>query len=400
MSSIIQIPFTPTAKKTWLALQAGYPEIVNEGSARSGKTYGEIQIGVIKAKEEKKKVSIVSHSLPHIKRGAFRDFVDIMERMHLWSDAHFSYTDYVYEFPRGGYIELFGLEDETRARGPKRDILIVNEGNLIKKGVYDQLSIRTEESAMIDLNPADLECWCYDIADDPRNKKVHSTYLDNKCFINGQWISNLTDRQIARIEKYRDADPYMWNVFGLGLRGHATDIIYTHWKLCDDLPLKGEVFMGQDFGYNVPSALVLVELYEGAVYVKELLYETRLTTSDLIEKYKEIGVSKTIEIFCDNAEPKTIEEINRAGYNAFPADKDVTEGIRKVKGMPLYITENSSNIVSEIKGYKWKTDINGKIVKDKDKDEPVKLNDHAMDAIRYAVFTKLSTPSYAYGGIT
>jgi phage terminase large subunit len=191
----------------------------------------------------------------------------------------------------------------------------------------------------------------------------------------------------------------MWNVFGLGLRGHATDIIYTHWKLCDKMPMRGEVFFGQDFGYNVPSALVLCELYEGAVYIQEWLYETRLTTSDLIERYKDIGVSKTIEIYCDNAEPKTIEELRRAGYNAYEANKDVTEGIRKVKSLPLFITENSSNIVSEIKGYKWKTDVNGKPVKDKDRDEPVKFNDHAMDALRYAVFTKLHTPTYSWGAM-
>lgn len=400
MSSPIKVNFTPTAKKTFQAIQAGYPVVVNEGSARSGKTYGEIQIGIHKARDENKRVSVVSHSLPHIKRGAYRDFREIMEYMQLWSDNNFSYTDFIYEFPKGGYVELFGLEDESRARGPGRDLLIVNEGNLIKRRVYDQLAMRTTEQIMIDLNPADFECWCYEVADDPLNKKIHSTYLDNKIFVNGVWQSNLSKIQIARIEAYKDADPYMWNVYGLGLRGHATDIIYTHWKLYDnELPMKGEVFMGCDFGYNVPSALVLCEMYEGAIYVKELLYETKLTTGDLIERYKDVGVSKTIEIFCDNAEPKTIEELQRAGYNAKPADKDVTEGIRKVKSMPLYICENSSNIVKEIKGYKWKTDVNGKVVRDKDKDEPVKFNDHAMDAIRYAVFTKLSTPSYSWGAM-
>lgn len=393
------IPFTPTARKTWEAIQQGYPVIVNEGSARSGKTYGEVQIGVMLARDYKKSVSIVSHSLPHIKRGAYRDFRDIMDRMKIWDENRFSYTDFVYEFKGGGYVELFGLEDESRARGPKRDYLIENEGNLIKKMVHEQLAMRTGEQIMIDLNPADLECWCYDVADNPENKKIHSTYLDNKVWINGQWVNNLSDVQIRRIEAYRDADPYMWNVYGLGLRGHATDIIYTHWKLCDDLPLKGEIFMGQDFGYNVPSALVLIELYEGAIYVKELLYESRLTTGDLIDRYRQEGVSKTIEIFCDNAEPKTIEELQRAGYNAKPADKDVTEGIRKVKSMPLYICENSSNIVKEIKGYKWRTDSNGKVIRDKDRDEPVKLNDHALDALRYGVFTKLSVPSYSWTAI-
>lgn len=393
------IPFTPTARKTWEAIQQGYPVIVNEGSARSGKTYGEVQIGVMLARDHKKSVSIVSHSLPHIKRGAYRDFRDIMDRMKIWDENRFSYTDFVYEFKGGGYVELFGLEDESRARGPKRDYLIENEGNLIKKMVHEQLAMRTGEQIMIDLNPADLECWCYDVADSPENKKIHSTYLDNKVWINGQWVNNLSAVQIRRIEAYKDADPYMWNVYGLGLRGHATDIIYTHWKLCDDLPLKGEIFMGQDFGYNVPSALVLIELYEGAIYVKELLYESRLTTGDLIDRYRQEGVSKTIEIFCDNAEPKTIEELQRAGYNAKPADKDVTEGIRKVKSMPLYICENSSNIVKEIKGYKWRTDSNGKVIRDKDRDEPVKLNDHALDALRYGVFTKLSVPSYSWTAI-
>lgn len=393
------IPFTPTARKTWEAIQQGYPVIVNEGSARSGKTYGEVQIGIILARDYKKSVSIVSHSLPHIKRGAYRDFRDIMDRMKLWDENRFSYTDFVYEFKGGGYVELFGLEDESRARGPKRDYLIENEGNLIKKMVHEQLAMRTGEQIMIDLNPADLECWCYEVADNPENKKIHSTYLDNKVWVNGGWVSNLSPVQVRRIEAYRDADPYMWNVYGLGLRGHATDIIYTHWKLCDDLPLKGEIFMGQDFGFNVPSALVLVELYEGAIYVKELLYETRLTTGDLIDRYRQEGVSKTIEIFCDNAEPKTIEELKRAGYNAKEADKDVTEGIRKVKSMPLYICENSANIVKEIKGYRWRTDSNGKVIKDKDRDEPVKLNDHAMDALRYGVFTKLSVPSYSWTAI-
>jgi phage terminase large subunit len=396
MGDAVQIPLSITARKTYEALEQGFPVIVNEGSARSGKTYGEIQIAIPRARDHHKRVSIVSHSLPHIKRGAYRDFREIMERMEIWDDRRFSYTDFVYEFKGGGYIELFGLEDESRARGPGRDLLIVNEGNLIKKMVYDQLAMRTTEQIMVDLNPADLECWCYDVADDPANKKIHSTYLENKCFINGQWVNNLSDVQIRRIEAYKDADPYMWNVYGLGLRGHATDIIYTHWKLCDELPLKGELFMGQDFGFNVPSALVLCELYDGAIYVKELLYENRLTTSDLIEKYRDLGVSKTIEIFCDNAEPKTIEEIQRAGYNAKAADKDVTEGIRKVKSYPLFITENSVNIVREIKGYKWKTDANGKVVKDKDKDEPVKMNDHAMDALRYAVFTKLHVPSFSW----
>jgi phage terminase large subunit len=181
----------------------------------------------------------------------------------------------------------------------------------------------------------------------------------------------------------------LWKVFGLGLRGTSSETIYTHWKIVDEIPGKGERWYGQDFGYNVPSALIDLEYYEGGIYWDQLLYETKLTTGDLIERYKTIGVDSRKEIFCDNAEPKTIEELVRAGYNAKPADKDVTEGIRKVKSLPLYITKRSIETIKEAKSYKWKVDKNGRVL-----DEPVKFNDHAMDAGRYGTFTKLHKPKF------
>lgn len=368
------------------ALQAGFPVIVNEGGARSGKSYGIIQCLIYIATTRHTRISIVSHSLPHIKRGAYRDFRDIMEKWQIWNDNHFSYTEFVYSFPNGSYIELFGLEDEGKARGPGRDILFVNEANLIKKPLFDQLAMRTTGQILIDLNPADFDCWCYPIADDPANKCIKSTYNDNR--------ENLTSSQISYIEAYRDAgDPYMWEVYGLGMRGRSTESVYTNWKMCRELPLRGEIWYGQDFGYKVPSALIQVEMYEGAIYANELIYQAGLTTNDLIETYRTIGMSKTGEIYCDAAEPKTIEEMFRAGYNAMPADKDVWAGIQKIKSMPLYITENSINLLKELKNYKWKTDKDGTI---KPTEEPVKLNDHALDALRYAVFTKLSAPSYTW----
>lgn len=339
----------------------------------------------------KLRISIVSHSLPHIKRGAFRDFQQIMMNFGLWDDKCFSYTEFVYYYPNGSYIELFGLEEEGKARGPSREILFINEANLIKRPLYDQLAMRTTKQILLDLNPADFDSWCYQVADDPANKKIHSTYLDN-CYWNGtEFVSNLSDFQRRAIEAYRDADPYMWEVFGLGLRGKSTETIYTHWKLIDKLPLRGEVFYGQDFGYVVPSALVRCELFEGAIYVEELIYESKLTTNDLIGRYEQLGMTKTGEIFCDAAEPKTIEEMARERYNVKPADKDVWAGIQKIKSMPLYITENSLNLLKEIKNYKWKLDKDGNV---KPEEEPVKLNDHALDALRYAVFTKLSGPQY------
>jgi len=243
--------------------------------------------------------------------------------------------------------------------------------------------MRTTGTIFMDWNPAEFRSWVYDIADNTKNKKIHSTYLDN--------IFNLSQQQIDYIESYKDLpDDFMWKVYGLGQRGASKELIYTAWKMADEFPNKGQTFYGLDFGYTVPTALVKVEHYESANYVKELLYSPKLTISDIISKLKELNLSRSDEIFCDAAEPKTIEELTRAGFNCKPANKDVWAGIMKVKSYPLHIVQNSNNLKSELQSYKWKTDKNGEIAAD---ESPVKENDHLLDAMRYAIFTKLTTKS-------
>lgn len=379
MEQANRIKATKVFRKNRLAYESGlYRVIANEGSTRSTKTYSICQLlALYIAQRENVSISIVSPSLPHLKRGARRDFLEILELAGLYSDDHFNKTDNIYNFPAtGSYVEFFGADDAGRVRGPGRDILYVNEANLMAYPIYKQLALRTRKVIFIDYNPADENSWVYQEADKQGNLLIHSTYKDNPF---------LSKEQITEIESLKDADENLWKVFGLGLRGTSSETIYTHWKLCDEIPEGAERVYGQDFGYNVPSALLDVGFYEGAVYWDELLYETKLTTADLIERYKSLGINRSREIYCDAAEPKTIEEINRAGFNAKPADKDVTEGIRKVKSMPLYITKRSANLIKEIKSYKWKTDKEGKVL-----DEPVKFNDHACDAGRYATFTHTS----------
>ncbi len=138
--------------------------------------------------EPNKRITIVSHSLPHIKRGVMRDFKIIMQEFEWWNEDGWRATDFVFTFYNGSYIELFGLEDEGKARGPGRDILFVNEANLISKTLFDQLAMRTTGKIFLDWNPADFNSWVYELADDEKNKKIHSTYKDN--------IHNLSQSQI------------------------------------------------------------------------------------------------------------------------------------------------------------------------------------------------------------
>jgi phage terminase large subunit len=373
----LKIKATPVFYANKKAYEEGYPIICNEGGSRSSKSYSVVQLLIhIAISNPNTRISMVSHSLPHIKRGVYRDFKNILEQWNIWDEKDFRYTDFIYTFKNGSYIELFGLEDPDKAKGPARDILFVNEANLISKALFDQLLIRTTGQSFLDWNPADFISWVYEVADNPKNKRIHSTYLNN--------ITNLSESQIRNIEQYKDLpDDFMWKVYGLGERGSAKEIIYTQWKQYDEAP-DGDVFYGLDFGYVHPAALVKVTHYEGQNYFEEIVYQSGLTLSDLSRLIKE-KLPERATIYADAAEPKSIEELYRQGFNIKPAQKDVWAGIVKMKSYPINLHYNSKNLRREFMSYKWKKDKNDNVI-----EEPVKANDDLMDACRYAVFTHLT----------
>jgi phage terminase large subunit len=373
----LKIKATPVFYANKKAYEEGYPIICNEGGSRSSKSYSVVQLLIhIAISNPNIRISMVSHSLPHIKRGVYRDFKNILEQWNIWDEKDFRYTDFIYTFKNGSYIELFGLEDPDKAKGPARDILFVNEANLISKALFDQLLIRTTGQSFLDWNPADFISWVYEVADNPNNKRIHSTYLNN--------ITNLSDSQIRNIEQYKDLpDDFMWKVYGLGERGSAKEIIYTQWKQYDEAP-DGDVFYGLDFGYVHPAALIKVTHHEGQNYFEEIVYQSGLTLSDLSRLIKE-KLPERATIYADAAEPKSIEELYRQGFNIKPAQKDVWAGIVKMKSYPINLHYNSKNLRREFMSYKWKKDKNDNVI-----EEPVKANDDLMDACRYAVFTHLT----------
>lgn len=362
--------------------------IANQGSTRSSKTYSICQLLPTIADNpteyfpdlNKISITITSPSLPHLKRGARRDFISILQDWGIYSDDDFNKTDQIYRFGES-YVEFFGAEDGGKVRGPGRNILYVNEANLISYETYKQLALRTTHLILIDFNPADEFSWVYDVADKPGNLLIHSTYKNN--------LANLTKWQIDEIEELKDADENLWKVYGLGLRGTSTDTIYTHWKQCEQFPQCDRVVYGLDFGYTHPASLVKCGELDGKVYVEELLYQSGLTNAELAYLIKsQHGLTKGSVIYCDYSRPEAIEEVRKMGLNAKDANKAVWDGIKAVKSRPLYITKNSVNLLKEIKSYKWKVDKNGQKT-----EEPVKFRDDACDAMRYGIYTGLSKPS-------
>ena len=359
---------------------------VMQGGSRSGKTYNILIWFIVKLLQENgKTLTIVRQSLPSIKGSVLRDFVDILSKLGIYSEDNHNKTEQIYQL-NGNTIEFVSADQPQKIRGRARTYLFCNEANELTYEAWMQLIMRTEGKIVIDYNPSDISSWIYDnvIPRDDADFFI-TTFKDNPF---------LPKELVDELERLKDADPNYWQIYGLGERGLSQDLIYTHWKTTEVMPEEGEIVYGLDFGFNNPSSLVKVVFYDGVAYVKEMLYETRLTTNDLVEKIKGLGLTSYDEIYCDAAEPKTIEEMVRNGFNAKPANKDVTEGIRTVKGTPLTIHQDSVHLIKELRGYRWKTDRNGLKL-----DQPVKFNDHATDALRYAIFSKLTIPSVTWGAI-
>lgn len=354
---------------------------INQGGTRSGKTYSIIQViceycfinqglGSV--------ITIVRKTLPSLRGSAYRDFLEIIDREGWYSEEAHNKSEMTYIL-FGNLVEFISVDQPQKIRGRKRNVCFINEANELTWEDFFQLNIRTTDKMIIDYNPSDEFHWIYDQLQTREDADFFiTTYLDNPF---------LEKELVDEIERLKEADNNYWRVYGLGERGVSTETIYTHWKLIEDLPGKGEVIYGLDFGFNNPTAMVKVELYEDAVYAEEVLYQTKLTTSQLIDELKILGIHRSDIVYCDTAEPDRIQELSMAGYNTFPSEKDVEKGIDTLKGRRLFIVDSGVNLVKEMKNYKWKVDKNGIVL-----DEPVKFNDHLCDALRYAVFTHYNQP--------
>lgn len=376
---ILDLQTTRVFQKNYNEYLKGTNFVVNQGGTGSSKTYSIAQLFLlILLRGERVLLTVARKTLPALRATAMRDFFDIMKASNLYRvERHNkSNNNYVY---KDAEIEFISIDEAHKIRGRKRQYLWLNEANEFSYEDFRQLNLRTEKQVFMDFNPSDEYHWIYDyILTRPDCSFIQSTYKDNPF---------LEPRRIKEIELLKQMDQNYWRIYGLGERGISELKIYSHWQYCDKLPDNpDEVIYGLDFGYNNPTALIKVAIKDQNIYTEELIYKSYLTNADLITKLKEIKEVKSAYIYADCAEPQRIEEIKRAGFNIRPSDKEVGKGVDAVKTRIWFITKSSINILKEVKSYSWK-EKDGKAL-----DEPVKTNDHAMDAIRYAVHTHLSKP--------
>lgn len=351
--------------------------IVNKGGTRSSKTWSILQLLYVIALKSKRPrtISVVSESLPHLKRGCIRDFENMLKADELWSEDAWNATDKIYRV-NGCEIEFFGADSPGKVLGAARDILFINECINVPFDVYRQLATRTREKVLLDYNPL-YEFWVdAKVLPSADARLVHSTYKDNEM---------LTVAQITEIEYQGSIDENYRRVYILGETGSYEGLVIQNWDIVGEMPsdFKKE-FIGLDFGYSAPTAIEHIRLSGGEVWIDEIAYERGMTNGAIASRIKDAGLGH-VTVIADCQEPKSIKELQNAGLQVEPSEKgkdSVRLGIQIMNRYKKHYTKRSLGSIDENRKYRYKMNPNGDYT-----GEPVKEFDHAKDAERY-VFLK------------
>lgn len=360
--------------------------IIEQGGSRSGKTYN-ILIWIIFGyclKNKNKIVSICRKTFPALRTSAMRDFFEILKNNELYSEEDHNKTSHEYKI-NGNLVEFISLDSPQKVRGRKRDLLFINEANELFWEDWNQLVFRTVGRIILDYNPSDEFHWIYDkvkIREDADFYKT--TYKDNKF---------LEESIVKEIERLQYTDENYWRIYGLGEIGQSKATIFQFREI-EKIPDNAKfVSYGMDFGYtNDPTCISKIYLHDTNLYAEELLYRTGMTNRDIHNELLSLGVGRRDEIYADSAEPKTIDELYRYGWNIKPSTKgrdSVNIGIDMLKRYTIHITKKSQNAIKEFRNYKWKEDKNGNIL-----NTPEDKFNHFTDSLRYGIYNKLARPNY------
>jgi len=347
-----------------------------QGGTSASKTISILLYLIAYAQTDKVKTltSIVAESIPHLKRGALRDFKNIMTAHNYWKDDSWSASDSIYTFETGSQIEFFSTDNGDKLRGSRRDRLFMNEANNNTFDAFEQLEVRTKEFIILDYNPTN-EFWALTDVKGKRDDVdfLILTYKDNE---------GLSDEIIKSIEQRQNRKGW-WQVYGLGQLGEVEGKIYKDWKIIDEIPHEARLKRrGLDFGYtNDPTVIVDIYEYNGGYIIDEVISKKGMSNKNIVDMLQ--AQSYQVLTIADSAEPKSIDEIKSYGVEIVGCLKgpdSVRNGIQYVQSQRISITARSVKTIKSYRNYLWDTDREGKILNTPHHD----FSDE-MDAIRYGI---------------
>ena len=348
-----------------------------QGGTSAGKTYGILPILIDRAaKTPNTEISVVSESIPHLRRGALKDFLKIMKSTQRYVDERYNKTLLKYEFSNGSFIEFFSADvDSSKLRGGRRSILYINECNSVSFESFNELSIRTKDEVFLDYNPT-AEFWVQtELEGQEDAEKIILTYKDNEALDKG--IIDQIEKNIKKAETSNYWRNWV-NVYVNGVMGRLEGIVFSNWQPIDTIPNEARLIgIGVDFGYtNDETAIIEVYKMNETRILNEVTYQTGLLNSDIAKI-----LPRDVPVYADSAEPKSIADIQRYGITIKGVTKgrdSINYGIDVMQRENYLVTSQSTNLIKELRSYCWDTDKTGKRL-----NKPISMYDHAIDAVRY-----------------
>jgi phage terminase large subunit len=359
------------------------------GGTSAGKTICILLILIDYAiKNEGKEISVVSESIPHLRRGAFKDFCQLLKGLNRYRDIQLNKSTLKYTFTNGSYIEFFSTDQPDKLRGARRTDLYINECNNVPFDAFNQLSVRTSGNVWLDYNPSNIFWVDKELVGKEDVDYITLTYKDNEV---------LPDSIVKEIEKARDkgkTSTYWanwWRVYGLGETGSLEGVCIPDWKEIDNIPQEARLLAyGMDFGYSVdPTTLIALYKWNDAYIYDEVLYKKGMLNRDISRFLSQLNIKENI--VADSAEPKSIAELQGYGHSVYGVSKgrdSVVYGLNLMNQNEIYITSKSKNLKRELAGYVWAKDKDGNQLQ-----KPSGQHPDCIDAARYVLTDQLENPN-------
>jgi len=309
------------------------------------------------------------------------------------------------EYPNGSTLILESANNDRkieRLRGLNLSWAWMDEAAYQDSKVYnvlnDRLRVGQYRNLFATTTPRGLN-WVYEEFKDKLNETDETNLPDGDVLKNDSKTAILgvstrsnpahPDDYIERQERQRSGEAYEQEIEGKFVRFEG--LVYKWFDESNRIASDGlpktydKTVYGLDFGGSVPSAIVCVRKSGEDWYVVDEFYQSRVTDDVLAREmdrmYDEHGHGP---VYCDH-EPRTIEKLKKEGIQAKKARKSVGEGIRHVDGLKdrLFVLNRCQSLINEFNLYRYKDG----------KDDVLKENDHALDALRYALFSDSTSKS-------
>lgn len=388
-------------KKYAPALSTDCRYILFYGGRGSAKSFSTAQIFVAKCRNWKKyfRGILMREVLGDIRSSQFQEIKDMITDLGIAGEFHIRENTMEIEHKvSGNKIISKGFKKSAGNQTAKvksikdpTDIWIEEADEITEEDFRKaDTSVRTTKADQVHIwltfNPENEESWIakkWFNGNTPKNRKdtlvIRSNYHDNRKFLQQSYIDTLEDM--------KESDPEYYKIYVLGLWGGGQKgRIFPGFQTISAIPEGYTTFYGLDFGFtNDPTALVKLVLHKNKLYVEQMIYETGLTSGQLAKRMRSLGLTGKDLVFADAADPRMIRELKLAGLNVVAAVKgpdSVRIGIDKLKEFEVYVHQDSADIWHESKYYVWHKDKDGKPT-----NQPVDAHNHAMDAMRYGLYS-------------